>query len=159
VIFTKQLESKILREIGTLSRSIHSICDIKFKELKLQKGQYIYLTRICENRGINFIDLTMLLKMDKTSTTKAIQKLEIEGYIERKKDINDMRVTRLYPTEKGLESYANIIDEENKNIEICLKNFSEEEKNLVTELIIKMSKNIESEWKSSKMILGGHEDD
>ena len=155
----KQLDNKILREIGTLSRSIHSICDIKFKELKLQKGQYIYLTRICENPGINFIDLTMLLKIDKTSTTKAIQKLETEGYIERKTDINDKRVIRLYPTEKGLESYADIIDEENKNIAICLKDFSEDEKNIVTELIIKMSKNIESEWKSSKLILGGHEDD
>ena len=159
MIFIKELDSKILREIGTLSRSIHSICDIKFKELKLQKGQFIYLTRICENPGINFIDLTMLLKIDKTSTTKAIQKLETEGYIDRKKDINDKRVIRLYPTEKGLKSYDDIINEENKNIAICLKDFSEDEKDIVTELIIKMSKNIESEWKSSKMILGGHGDD
>lgn len=155
----KQLDSNILREIGTLSRSIHSICDIKFKELKLQKGQFIYLTRICENPGINFMDLTILLKIDKTSTTKAIQKLEKEGYVERKKDINDRRVIRLYVTGKGLEFYDNIINEENKNIAICLKGFSKEEKNIVAELILKMSKNIESEWKSSKMILGGHEND
>lgn len=155
----KQLDSMILRDVGTLSRSIHSICDIKFKELKLQKGQFIYLTRICENPGINLIDLTILLKIDKTSTTKAIQKLETEGYIERKKDISDKRVIRLYPTEKGLKSYDDIINEENKNIEICLKDFSEEEKNIVTELITKMSKNIESEWKSSKLILGGQEND
>jgi DNA-binding MarR family transcriptional regulator len=153
----KLLDSMILREVGTLSRSIHSICDIKFKELKLQKGQFIYLTRICENPGINLIDLTILLKIDKTSTTKAIQKLEAEGYIERKKDINDKRVIRLYPSEKGFKSYDDIINEENKNIEICLKNFSEEEKSIITELIMKMSKNIESEWKSSKLILGGHE--
>jgi DNA-binding MarR family transcriptional regulator len=155
----EQLDSKILREIGTLSRSINSICDIKFKELKLQKGQFIYLTRICENPGINFIDLTILLKIDKTSTTKAIQKLETEGYIERKRDIKDKRIIRLYPTEKGLESYSNLIDEENRNIAICFKNFSEDEKNIVTEMIIKMSKNIEAEWKASKLILGGHEND
>jgi DNA-binding MarR family transcriptional regulator len=154
----KQLDSKILREIGTLSRSIHSICDTKFKELKLQKGQFIYLTRICENPGINFIQLTILLKIDKTSTTKAIQKLETEGYIERKKDLNDKRVIRLYPTEKGLESYDDIINEENKNIAICYKDFSEDEKNAVNKLIMKMSKNIESEWKLSKLILGGNEE-
>ena len=155
----KELDSKILREIGTLSRSIHSICDIKFKELKLQKGQFIYLTRICENPGINFIDLTRLLKVDKTSTTKAIQKLETEGYIERRKDIHDKRVIRLYPTEKGLKSYDDIIDEENKNMELCLKDFSEDEKDIVTKLIIKMSRNIESEWKHSKSLLGGREND
>jgi len=155
----KQLDSMILREVGTLSRSIHSICDRKFKELKLQKGQFIYLTRICENPGINLIDLTILLKMDKTSTTKAIQKLEAEGYIQRKKDISDKRIIRLYPTEKGLKSYDDIIDEENKNIAICLKGFSAEERNIITELIKKMSNNIESEWKSSKLILGGQEND
>ncbi len=154
-----QLEHEILREIGTLSRSIHSICDIKFKELKLQKGQFIYLTRICENPGINLVDLTMLLKMDKTSTTKAIQKLEAEGYIQRKKDTADKRVIRLFPTPKGLQSYEGIMEEENKNIAICLEGFSEEEKNMVTELIVRMSKNIESEWKASKLILGGNEND
>ncbi len=155
----KKLDSNILREIGTLSRCIHSICDTKFKEFSLQKGQFIYLTRICENPGINFIDLTVLLKIDKTSTSKAIQKLEAEGYIERKKDILDKRVWRLYPTEKGLKSYDCIINEENKNISICIKDFSEDEINIVNELVLKMSKNIESEWKASKFILGGHEDD
>lgn len=154
-----QLNSDILREIGTLSRCIHSICDIKFKELELQKGQFIYLTRICENPGISFIELTMLLKLDKTSTTKAIQKLETEGYIKRDKDTNDKRVTRLYPTEKGLKCYDNIIDEENRNIGICLNDFSEYETNIVTELIRKMSDNIESEWKHSKSLLRGHGND
>lgn len=154
-----QLNSAILREIGTLSRCVHSICDIKFRELELQKGQYIYLTRICEKPGISFIELTMLLKVDKTSTTKAIQKLETEGYIERKKDIHDKRVIRLYATKKGFKSYDNIIDEENKNIQICLKDFNEYEKDIVTKLIIKMSRNVESEWKYSKSLLGGHEND
>jgi DNA-binding MarR family transcriptional regulator len=154
----KQLDCNILREIGTLSRCIHSICDIKFRELNLQKGQYIYLTRICENPGINLIDLTMLLKVDKTSTTKAIQKLEAEGYIERKKDVYDKRVVGLYPSKKGLKWYDDIIDEENRNISICLRDFSKEEKKVVTQLIIKMSNNIESEWKHSKS-QGGHNND
>lgn len=155
----KQLEHEILREIGTLSRSIHAICDTKFKELSLQKGQFIYLTRICENPGINLVDLTLLLKMDKTSTTKAIQKLEAEGYIQRKKDQEDKRIVRLYPTPKGIKSYDSIIEEENKNIKICLQGFSQEEQRLVTQLITKMSKNIESEWKASKLISGGQEND
>jgi DNA-binding MarR family transcriptional regulator len=97
--------------------------------------------------------------MDKTSTTKAIQKLVTEGYVKRKQDLNDKRVIHLYPTDKGLHSYESIINEENKNITICFKNFSKDEKNMVTELIKKMNKNISSEWKSSKLILGGHEND
>ncbi|WP_376774609.1 MarR family winged helix-turn-helix transcriptional regulator [Clostridium thailandense] len=88
----KTLDSHILREIGTLFRCIHSISDIKFKEINLQKGQFIFLTRICENQGINQIDLSNLLKVDKTTTTKAIQKLIEAGYIEKKRDDNDKRI-------------------------------------------------------------------
>ena len=38
----------VLREIGALTRTIHAIVEIKFKPLNLQKGQSIYLARICE---------------------------------------------------------------------------------------------------------------
>lgn len=154
----EQLDSGILREIGTLSRCIHSICDQEYKALKLQKGQFIYLTRICEHPGINLIDLTMLLKMDKTSTTKAIQKLEKEGYIRRQRDKSDQRVIRLYPADKGTAIYDDIIREENRNIAVCFQGFSEEEKRLATHLLSKMSRSMESEWKNFKLA-GGQEHD
>ncbi len=37
VCLIKTLDSNILREVGTLSRAVNSINDIKYKELKLQK--------------------------------------------------------------------------------------------------------------------------
>ncbi|WP_231016525.1 MULTISPECIES: MarR family winged helix-turn-helix transcriptional regulator [Clostridium] len=139
-----------MREIGTLSRCISYISDLKFKELKLQKGQFTFLTRICENNGINQVDLSNLLKVDKTTTTKAIQKLIDAGYIYKEKDEIDKRMWRLYPKKKALETYSVIIDEENRNIGVCFDKFSEKEKELVYELVKKMRKNIESNWKEVK---------
>lgn len=139
-----------MREIGTVSRCINSMSDIKFKELNLQKGQYIFLTRVCENPGINQVDLSNLLKVDKTTTTKAIQKLIAAGYINKKRDDIDKRMWRLYPEEKGLEIYTLVIQEENRNIEICFSNFTEEEKELMYQLVKKMRKNIENDWKEIK---------
>ncbi|WP_349675072.1 MarR family winged helix-turn-helix transcriptional regulator [Clostridium drakei] len=133
-----------------MSRCIHSISDLKFKEINLQKGQFTFLTRICENQGINQIDLSNLLKVDKTTTTKAIQKLIEAGYIDKKRDDIDKRMWRLYPKEKALEVYTFIIEEENRNIEACFKNFNSEEKELVSKLVKKMRENIESDWKEIK---------
>ncbi|MCT8976655.1 MarR family transcriptional regulator [Clostridium sp. CX1] len=133
-----------------LSRCIHSISDIKFKEINLQKGQFIFLTRICENPGINQIDLSTLLKVDKTTTTKAIQKLIEADYIDKKRDDIDKRMWRLYPKEKGLDIYSFIIDEENRNIKVCFQNFSKEEKELACQLVKKMRENIENDWKEIK---------
>lgn len=124
--------------------------DLKFKEINLQKGQFTFLTRICENQGINQIDLSNLLKVDKTTTTKAIQKLIEAGYIDKKRDDIDKRMWRLYPKEKALKTYTFIIEEENRHIQVCLNNFSEEEKELVSKLIKKMRENIENDWKEIK---------
>ncbi|MFL0249769.1 MarR family winged helix-turn-helix transcriptional regulator [Clostridium neuense] len=133
-----------------MSRCINYISDLKFKELKLQKGQFTFLTRICENNGINQVDLSNLLKVDKTTTAKAIQKLIDAGYIYKEKDESDKRMWRLYPKKKALEAYSFIIDEENRNIGVCFDKFNQEEKELVYELVKKMRKNIESDWKEVK---------
>jgi DNA-binding MarR family transcriptional regulator len=148
----KNPESFILREVGTLARSINSISDINFKELHLQKGQFIFLTRVCENPGINQIDLSNLLKVDKTTTTKVMQKLIQAGYISKRRDDTDKRMWRLYPEKKGFEIYNLVIQEENRNVEMCFNNFSEKEKESAYYLVKKMRENIENEWKEIKKI-------
>ncbi|WP_304341559.1 MarR family winged helix-turn-helix transcriptional regulator [Metaclostridioides mangenotii] len=141
-----ELKNKILRAVGALSRTINTLNDNKYKKFNIQKGQYIFLTRVCENPGINLIQLTSTLKIDKTTTTKATQKLIKENYITKKIDTDDKRISRLYPTEKALEIYNVIIAEENRSIDICFKDFSENEKILVYQLVKKMQENIESDW-------------
>ncbi|WP_242840882.1 MarR family winged helix-turn-helix transcriptional regulator [Metaclostridioides mangenotii] len=141
-----ELKNKILREVGALSRTINTLNDNKYKKFNIQKGQYIFLTRICENPGINLIQLTSILKVDKTTTTKATQKLIKEDYITKKIDTDDKRISRLYPTEKASEIYNVIITEENRSIDICFKDFSENEKILAYQLVKKMQENIESDW-------------
>ena len=133
-----------------LSRCINAISDTKFKELALQRGQFIFLTRICENPGINHIDLSNLLKVDKTTTTKAIQKLIDAGYIYKTRDDLDKRMWRLYVEKKGFKIYSLVIEEENHNIAVCFANFTEKEKESVQHLVKKMCENIENDWKILK---------
>ena len=53
----------ILRDIGVIARALDSISNIEFKEIDLTKGQFIYLTRICENPGIIQEKLAEMLKL------------------------------------------------------------------------------------------------
>jgi DNA-binding MarR family transcriptional regulator len=154
VILLAELDSFILRETGMLARCIQSISDINFKELHLQKGQYIYLTRIFENPGISLIDLATMLKVDKSSATKAIPKLEEAGYISKQRDDSDKRLWRLYPESKGLKVYEAVIKEENRNISVCFENFSDEEKILALKIVSRMKENIEEDWKEIKNYRG-----
>lgn len=148
--FIKRLENRVLRFVGVLSRSISSRGDIKYKEFNMQKGQHMFLTRICENPEINFIDLSNLLKVDKTTATKAVKKLIEIGYVNKEQDGSDKRGCKLTATKKGLEIYNLLIEEENRQIKICFKDFSEEEKQMANKLLNRMSKNIEEYWIEAK---------
>ncbi len=75
---------EILREIGMIARAFDSISNIEFKELDLTKGQYLYLVRICEEPGIIQEKLAEMIKVDRTTAARAISKLEMQGFIEKK---------------------------------------------------------------------------
>ena len=47
-----KMAEDILREIGSISRALDSIANIEFKDLELNRGQYLYLTRVFEHPGI-----------------------------------------------------------------------------------------------------------
>jgi len=144
------LKNKVLREVGMLARCIQSISDIKYRDIKLQRGQFIFLTRICECPGINLIELSNLLKVDKATTTKAIQKLMEEDYVIRERNSADKRMWHLFPSSKAQEFYPYIIQQENSNIESCFAGFSSEEKDTVYHLLKRMRENIEQDWKELK---------
>ena len=75
--------AEILRDIGMIARALDSISNIEFKEVDLTRGQYLYLVRICENPGIIQEKLAEMIKVDRTTTARAIKKLESNGKIGR----------------------------------------------------------------------------
>ncbi len=144
------LKNEILREVGAVARSIQAISDIGFRKLHLQKGQFIFLTRIYENPGINLIDLSNMLRVDKTTTTKAVQKLITLGYVRKDRDSADHRMWHLSPTMEALEVYSVVIREENRYIDICFEGLTSDEQKEAYRLLKKMRENIEAEWKIGK---------
>ncbi|WP_084243773.1 MarR family winged helix-turn-helix transcriptional regulator [Planomicrobium okeanokoites] len=142
--------TEILREIGMIARALDSISNIEFKELELTKGQYLYLVRICENPGIIQEQLLELIKVDRSTATRAIQKLELNGFIEKKPDTENKKIKRLFPSEKGKEAYPFIKRENEHSNHVALEGFTETEAELAACLLRRIRKNIEKDWESVK---------
>ena len=104
----------ILRDIGVIARALDSISNIEFKEIDLTKGQFIYLTRICENPGIIQEKLAEMLKIDRTTASRAIKNLEKNHMIVKKNDATNKKNKLLFPTEKGKSLYPFIRSEERR---------------------------------------------
>ncbi|WP_432661914.1 MarR family transcriptional regulator [Wukongibacter baidiensis] len=140
----------ILREIGMIARCFQSISDTEFREVNLEKGQYLFLVRICENPGINQETLSNMLKVDRTRTAKAVKKLVEKDYIIKKHSEKDKRAFELYPAKKAVEIYSFLRKEENFSADTALSGFSDEEKELVCSLLKRMRTNIEKDWMAVK---------
>lgn len=141
---------EILREIGMIARALDSISNIEFKEFDLTKGQYLYVVRIFENPGIIQEQLIDLIKVDRSTATRALQKLEASGFIEKKSDMTNKKIKRLFPTEKGKTVYPFIKSENEYSDQMALEGFSQEETDAAFQLLQRIRKNVEKDWEFVK---------
>lgn len=140
----------ILREIGMIARCFDTIANIEFKEYHLERGQYSYLVRICENPGIIQQRVAEMLKVDRTTAARAIKKLVLKGFVEKVKDTDNKKILKLYPTQKSKDIYPLLEREEIYCNKIAFESFTEEEKKTVLKLLRKIRKNTEKDWEIVK---------
>jgi DNA-binding MarR family transcriptional regulator len=141
---------EILREIGKIARCFESISNIEFKEFHLEKGQYIYLVRICENPGIIQERVAEMLNVDRATASRAIMKLESNGFVEKNSSPDNKKILLLYPTQKGARIFEVLKKEEEYSNRTALCGISGEEQALVLNYLVKMRKNIETDWELVK---------
>lgn len=137
---------EILREIGKIARALDSISNIEFKDYDLTKGQYLYLVRICENPGIIQEKLAEMVKVDRTTAARAIKKLEMNGFIEKKDDEHNKKIKKLFPTERGEQTYPFIKREHEYSNTIALEGFTESEAESLLNMLTRVAKNVEKDW-------------
>ncbi|MDO3409883.1 MarR family transcriptional regulator [Saccharibacillus sp. CPCC 101409] len=141
---------EILREIGMIARALDSISNMEFKEYDLTKGQYLYLVRICEHPGIIQEKLAEMIKVDRTTASRAVGKLEQNGFIEKREDERNRKIKKLFPTSKGEQVYPFIKKENDHSNRVALNGFSGEEAAVFFQLLQKARKNVEVDWESVK---------
>ncbi|KTR62519.1 MarR family transcriptional regulator [Exiguobacterium indicum] len=141
---------EILREIGMIARALDSISNLEFKELQLSKGQYVYIVRICENPGIIQEQLIDLIKVDRSTATRVLQKLENNGLIEKRSNLENKKNKNLFATEQGKAIYKLIIREHEYSNEVALSGFKEKEIEAVFRYVQRIRKNIEKDWEQVK---------
>ena len=99
------MENKDFREITRcmldICRCLDAIREGQFVKFGLTRGQHSFLTRIAENPGINQENLSYILKVDRSTTAKALKKLIDKGYIKKVHPENNKKEWILFITEEG----------------------------------------------------------
>ena len=75
----------------------------------LEEAQPRIMGILAHDPGISQRELSERLAITPASTTAQVQKMEIQGLIQRRPDPDDQRALRLYLTEKGQEIDRNLV--------------------------------------------------
>ncbi len=140
----------ILRSIGIIDRALDTIANIEFKEVNLTRGQYLYLVRVYEHPGIILERLANLIKVDKTTAARAIQKMEKNGLLERKMNPANKKQKQIYVTDKGRQVYPLIHRENLYSNEVALTGISPDDQVRLHDLLEQVAKNIEDDYNTVK---------
>lgn len=130
--------------ISIIHRHIHVYMFKELQPYNIGKGQFIFLMTLIKKDGISQEELSHILDIDKGTTARALKKLELEGYIERKQDPHDKRAYKVYVTEAGRQIKP-VLYELKKNLtDILASNLTKAEKEMALSLLERMAENISS---------------
>ncbi len=133
-----------------INRCFESIANIEYKEYQLSKNQYLYLSRVCEQPGIILERICDSIKVDRSTGSRAVDKLASAGFLHKEKTPGNEKNIGLFPTEKGLEMFRIIQAEELYSDEVALKGFTDEEKAQLLIWLRRIRYNIEPDWELVK---------
>jgi DNA-binding MarR family transcriptional regulator len=89
------------RYIAHLNRQMMRLLESELSPLELGPGRYLYLFGLYVRDGRKQQELADTIGVDKAAATRAISRLEENGYVRRESDENDRRSMRVYLTPKG----------------------------------------------------------
>jgi len=81
----------------------------RLEEIGLHRGQPPLLHKLHEQEGLTHSDLAEQLEVTPATITKMIKRMEKAGFVQRRPDAEDQRVSRVYLTNQGREIEAEMV--------------------------------------------------
>jgi len=142
--------TEILRPLGNISRALDSIANREFQRVQLTKGQYLYLARVAEHPGIILERLAELLRVDRTTAARAVQKLTAAGVLEKRPDDTNRKIKRLFITAQGEQVYPLVKRENDYSNGRALQGFTPTEAAQLVSYLERVDENVAQDWVAVK---------
>ena len=136
------VDNEIRELIDKISSQMRRQYSEMLRELDLHVGQDNLFCKLWRKDEITQMQLTELLNCEPSTVTNMVKTLEKKGFVYRKKDKVDGRVSRVYLTEKGLAVREPIEQIWRKQQDKLLKGLTAENRVLLNEFLQKMEKNL-----------------
>lgn len=128
--------------LGRMCKLMRNRVHALFEDIGLHRGQHFVLHVLWREEGITHSELAARSSVQPATITNALKRMEKAGLVERRRDTEDERVSRVYLTEAGRNIRSKVEDAFLDFEAQALAGLSEEEIATLRELLLKVQKNL-----------------
>jgi len=138
-----QPESESLDQLlAQICRLKHARVQALLETLGLYEGQPAMLRSLWAQEGPTHTDLARRLRVQPATITKMIQRMEKAGFVERRPDPEDERVSRVYLTQAGRAVQADVRGVWHTLEKEAFSQFTAEERALLRHFLLQIRENL-----------------
>ncbi len=128
--------------LGQICRLHHRRAHRVFEAIGLYRGQPKVLEALHEDDGQTHSDLATRLHVSAATMTKQIQRLEKAGWLTRRPDPEDQRMSRVYLSDAGRQIFGEIENRMDQLNEEIFAHMTMEESVLLRRLLLQVRENL-----------------
>ena len=126
-----------------IDRRFMGKCFGQMQELGIYPGQIPVLGLLAYKDGLSQREIAEHLRIKPPTVNVTVQRLEKAGFLFRKADEKDQRISRIYLTEKGKQAKENGMKKVKENEKILLSGLSDAELCLLRRMLEQITENID----------------
>jgi MarR family transcriptional regulator for hemolysin len=124
--------------LSDVARLIRTIFDRRVRDIGLTRAQWLVLTRVYRRPGVSQTELADMLEIDRASAGRMIDRMEKNGWVERRADRADRRINRLHLTDEARKVHADMWAIAEATVDDALSPLSASEREQYAELTAKV---------------------
>ena len=128
--------------IADVARLLRTAFDRRVRALGITRAQWLVLTRLHRHPGVSQSELADLMEVERASAGRMIDRLEANGWVERRAQNGDRRVKRVYLTPEAERVHRRIWRVAEATVDDALTDLSSRESAQLRALLGRVKKNL-----------------
>ena len=128
--------------IADVARLLRTAFDRRVRTLGITRAQWLVLTRLHRHPGASQSELADMMEVERASAGRMIDRLEANGWVERRAQNGDRRVKRVYLTPEAERVHRRIWRVAEENVDAALADLSAREGAQLRELLARVKKSL-----------------
>ena len=130
--------------LSDVARLIRTVFDRRVRDIGLTRAQWLVLTRLYRRPGASQTELADMLEIDRASAGRMIDRMQKNGWVERRADSDDRRINRLYLTADARRAHKDMWAVAEATVDDALAPLSVAEREQFTRLAARVKGQLQS---------------